>query len=267
MAFFGIRSCDLAAFGRTRSRSSSIPPPPIPPTPPIGLTCSSSRRHAAHPGNTCFCASMDTGPSPRSGYDLAVAELYADGHQCSWSTPAASAARPCWLASRPEPASAADQSLADRAARRGGRSDGPPSGPGRSAGGGAARRPPALGRRGRALPGLRQLHHGRAPRASAARPRTAPIWPATRPSGGGSGTPASPSTSATCTAARSAPVPRPATASGSCTSWSPGTTSSARRAASGCGRCITWCPVGIDLTAEIAALAQDRRRPSEEDSS
>ncbi len=25
----------------------------------------------------------------------------------------------------------------------------------------------------------------------------------------------------------------------------------------GCGRCITWCPVGIDLTAEIAALARD----------
>jgi ferredoxin len=23
----------------------------------------------------------------------------------------------------------------------------------------------------------------------------------------------------------------------------------------GCGRCITWCPVGIDLTAEVAALA------------
>jgi ferredoxin len=22
----------------------------------------------------------------------------------------------------------------------------------------------------------------------------------------------------------------------------------------GCGRCITWCPVGIDLTAEIKAL-------------
>jgi Fe-S-cluster-containing hydrogenase component 2 len=22
----------------------------------------------------------------------------------------------------------------------------------------------------------------------------------------------------------------------------------------GCGRCITWCPVGIDLTAEVAAL-------------
>ena len=22
----------------------------------------------------------------------------------------------------------------------------------------------------------------------------------------------------------------------------------------GCGRCITWCPVGIDLTAEVAAI-------------
>lgn len=25
----------------------------------------------------------------------------------------------------------------------------------------------------------------------------------------------------------------------------------------GCGRCITWCPVGIDLTAEVAALAAE----------
>jgi ferredoxin len=25
----------------------------------------------------------------------------------------------------------------------------------------------------------------------------------------------------------------------------------------GCGRCITWCPVGIDLTAEIAMLRRD----------
>jgi ferredoxin len=28
----------------------------------------------------------------------------------------------------------------------------------------------------------------------------------------------------------------------------------------GCGRCITWCPVGIDLTAEIEALRQEVRR-------
>ena len=30
----------------------------------------------------------------------------------------------------------------------------------------------------------------------------------------------------------------------------------------GCGRCITWCPVGIDLTAEIAAIAHDPGGPS-----
>jgi ferredoxin len=29
----------------------------------------------------------------------------------------------------------------------------------------------------------------------------------------------------------------------------------------GCGRCITWCPVGIDITAEVAAIrASDQRR-------
>ncbi|MBX7167989.1 MAG: 4Fe-4S dicluster domain-containing protein [Pirellulales bacterium] len=27
----------------------------------------------------------------------------------------------------------------------------------------------------------------------------------------------------------------------------------------GCGRCITWCPVGIDLTEEVAALAESTR--------
>ena len=26
----------------------------------------------------------------------------------------------------------------------------------------------------------------------------------------------------------------------------------------GCGRCITWCPVGIDITAEVAAIAASR---------
>ncbi|MEJ2020696.1 MAG: 4Fe-4S dicluster domain-containing protein, partial [Maritimibacter sp.] len=26
----------------------------------------------------------------------------------------------------------------------------------------------------------------------------------------------------------------------------------------GCGRCITWCPVGIDITAEAAAIREGR---------
>jgi ferredoxin len=29
----------------------------------------------------------------------------------------------------------------------------------------------------------------------------------------------------------------------------------------GCGRCITWCPVGIDLTEEVAAIAATGNRP------
>jgi formate hydrogenlyase subunit 6/NADH:ubiquinone oxidoreductase subunit I len=29
----------------------------------------------------------------------------------------------------------------------------------------------------------------------------------------------------------------------------------------GCGRCITWCPVGIDLTEEVAALRQTPQQP------
>ena len=55
--------------------------------------------------------------------------------------------------------------------------------------------------------------------------------PRRRPIGGASGTPASHSTSAICTAVRSARRQRPGTASGCCTSSSPGTTSTGRRAA------------------------------------
>jgi ferredoxin len=30
----------------------------------------------------------------------------------------------------------------------------------------------------------------------------------------------------------------------------------------GCGRCITWCPVGIDITAEAAAIRETSKQPS-----
>jgi ferredoxin len=32
----------------------------------------------------------------------------------------------------------------------------------------------------------------------------------------------------------------------------------------GCGRCITWCPVGIDITAEVAAIRDSDRKPAME---
>jgi ferredoxin len=31
----------------------------------------------------------------------------------------------------------------------------------------------------------------------------------------------------------------------------------------GCGRCIAWCPVGIDITEEVAAIRADDRRKNE----
>jgi ferredoxin len=29
----------------------------------------------------------------------------------------------------------------------------------------------------------------------------------------------------------------------------------------GCGRCITWCPVGIDITEEVGAIRAGERAP------
>lgn len=32
----------------------------------------------------------------------------------------------------------------------------------------------------------------------------------------------------------------------------------------GCGRCITWCPVGIDITEEMAAIADESNEVEQE---
>jgi ferredoxin len=31
----------------------------------------------------------------------------------------------------------------------------------------------------------------------------------------------------------------------------------------GCGRCITWCPVGIDITEEAGAIRQNEQQMTE----
>jgi ferredoxin len=77
-AFLGMRSCDLAAVtihdtilaGRAAAdahyagrRADSVV---------VAVTCTD-------PAGTCFCTSMGTGPVPRQGFDLALTELYADG--------------------------------------------------------------------------------------------------------------------------------------------------------------------------------------------
>ncbi len=79
-AFFGIRSCDLAALGVLDN--VFLDPGATDPTYAarradlfiVAVAC-------GNPGNTCFCASMDTGPSPRTGYDLAITELADGGHE------------------------------------------------------------------------------------------------------------------------------------------------------------------------------------------
>jgi ferredoxin len=79
-AFIGVRSCDLAAIGiqdrvfigdsytdtdyEARRRDAFI----------VAVNCSKA-------GNTCFCVSMDTGPRADSGYDLALTEMLDGGHR------------------------------------------------------------------------------------------------------------------------------------------------------------------------------------------
>ncbi|HET8975808.1 MAG TPA: 4Fe-4S dicluster domain-containing protein [Solirubrobacterales bacterium] len=77
-AFIGVRSCDLAAIGvqdrvfigdghtdadyEARRREAFV----------VAVNCGEA-------GATCFCVSMDTGPRARSGYDLALTELIDEG--------------------------------------------------------------------------------------------------------------------------------------------------------------------------------------------
>jgi len=81
LALFGVRSCDLEAMGiqdtvllsrsavdahyATRRAATFI----------VAVTCSD-------PGGTCFCVSMGSGPDPREGFDLALTEMLDDdGHR------------------------------------------------------------------------------------------------------------------------------------------------------------------------------------------
>ena len=77
-AFIGVRSCDLAAIGvqdkvfigngytdtdyEARRQDAFI----------VAVNCSKA-------GNTCFCVSMETGPKAESGFDLSLTELIDEG--------------------------------------------------------------------------------------------------------------------------------------------------------------------------------------------
>jgi sulfhydrogenase subunit beta (sulfur reductase) len=80
LAFFGVRSCELAAIavqdrvlmaGRYADRDYAARRSSVF---LVAVNCH-------EPGGTCFCASMDTGPSVREGYDLVLTELLDGVHR------------------------------------------------------------------------------------------------------------------------------------------------------------------------------------------
>lgn len=114
VALFGVRSCDLAAIGvqdavlagrsmidpryTARRRQTFL----------VAATC-------ADPASSCFCASMGTGPRPTTGYDLAITELLDDRQR--FLLEAGSAAGEEVLADLPgTPVGDADWEAADRVA-------------------------------------------------------------------------------------------------------------------------------------------------------
>ncbi len=79
LAFLGVRACEIAAFARQdKALAAGIAPD----------TDYRARREAAfviavnctEAGDTCFCASVDTGPRATCGFDLALTELV-DAHR------------------------------------------------------------------------------------------------------------------------------------------------------------------------------------------
>lgn len=205
-------------------------------------------------GNTCFCTSMDTGPRAAAGFDLAVTELL-DADRHAFFVEAGSAAGAALLARLPgRPAVAADRQAALAATRN------------------AAE---GMGRR-LDTTGIRELLYRNA---------EAPHWDAVaeRCLACASCTQVCPT--CFCTSVTDATDLTGGTAQrvrhwDSCFNSGfsyihGGIIRSGTRAryrqwlthklaawqdqfggsgCVGCGRCITWCPVGIDLTAEVAAI-------------
>ncbi len=112
-AFFGVRPCELSALAiqdkiflggpyvdpgyKARRENLFL----------VAVNCT-------QPGGNCFCASMNTGPKAVAGFDLALTELSQDGHR-SFLVEIGTAAGAAMLSGIPHrPATDADKQLAER---------------------------------------------------------------------------------------------------------------------------------------------------------
>jgi formate hydrogenlyase subunit 6/NADH:ubiquinone oxidoreductase subunit I len=123
-AFIGVRSCDLHAIAvQDRTFMNG---------PYVDATYKKRREQAfivvvncGQAAKTCFCTSMDTGPMAKSGYDLALTEILEDGrHEFlvdTGSERGAEVIRDLVLREASAPDEAAAQRMVDRAVRQMGR--------------------------------------------------------------------------------------------------------------------------------------------------
>jgi len=111
-AFFGVRSCDLHAIAiqdRVFAQRAFVDPDYVSRrsrTFIVAVTC-------AAPARTCFCASMRTGPRPESDFDVALTELVDDGGHRFLAESGSDAGAELLAALPSRPAAAADQDAAD----------------------------------------------------------------------------------------------------------------------------------------------------------
>ena len=216
----------------------------------------------------CFCTSMGTGPRAAGGFDLALTEV-TDGEGHAFVVEAGS--------------ETGAEVLGGVEGPQGRREGGPPG----RGGGGSGGRPPspaaghrgdprpsvpelrarAVGRRRRPVPELRQLHAGVPDLLLFHRGGLQRRGRHSAPNAGAGGTPASSRVSLTFTAAACGCPPSSRYRQWLTHKLAAWIDQFGTSGCVGCGRCITWCPVGIDITEEVAAIrggsSRRRRRTSQ----